>query len=169
LLYGEEKEKVFVERLCPALGLRGEINPEKSINPYAPDLVVDGVIADLKCQETPFFKAKELYGSYGLEPQTTVTFNKKDYERYAENYPQLMIYFWVYWKETKKCIRDSIYSVAPMFGVWRTPFAHIQQIILSGNAPLHNYQRRVYDIAGNAKESYLLSLDQFDQLLQLFR
>ena len=78
-----KREVLFVEKVCPELGLLAGINPEKSSNRYAPDLVVSGLIADLKCQQTPFFKARDLYG---LDPQFAVTFNRKDYLRYKEQY-----------------------------------------------------------------------------------
>jgi hypothetical protein len=57
----------------PALGCKGELNPAKQLDPYAPDLVVEGHLADLRCQRTPFFKVQELYG---IDPQFAVTFNQ---------------------------------------------------------------------------------------------
>jgi len=89
------KETLFVDEVCPRLGLKARINPAKKHDPFAPDIVVQGVLADLKCQQTPFFKAGELYG---IDPQFAVTFNQKDHLRYNERYPDIVIYYWLDWQ-----------------------------------------------------------------------
>lgn len=85
-----EKERDFVQRVLPALGFKANLNPAKEQDPYSPDLVVEGHLADLKCQRTPFFQAEE---RFGIDPRYAVTFNRKHYERYCDRYPSLDIYF----------------------------------------------------------------------------
>lgn len=88
---GEKIEEAFVNRYGTTLDLK--INPEKTINPYAPDLLVSCTnLADLKTQNTPFFKAETLYG---IDPSYAVVFNRKDAVRYYRKYPSIKIYFWV--------------------------------------------------------------------------
>lgn len=69
---GEKIEEAFVRQFGEKLGLI--INPEKNLNPYAPDLlnVTNGKLGDLKLQSTPFFKAKSLYQ---IDPTYAVVFN----------------------------------------------------------------------------------------------
>jgi hypothetical protein len=153
LRHGEVLEKRFVQFCVQELGLAASINPAKAADPTAPDLVVNGQLADLKVQNTPFFSA----GRYGLDPRFTVTFNRKDYERYAKLYPALIIFFWADWKQLEW--RDS--RVAPLSAIYQVPFATIAAKIKGGTVPEHAYQRRVGDRAGNAKSSFLLDLREF--------
>src|SRR3989344_8017214 len=97
LLHGAQLEERFVEVCCKHLHLSAAINPVKITNPTAPDLVVNGRLADLKTQNTPFFTAAR----YGLDPRFAVTFNRKDYERYKRFYPDIDIYYWVDWTQTE--------------------------------------------------------------------
>jgi hypothetical protein len=150
-----KKEQLFVAQVCPKLGLSATINPAKQHNRYAPDIVVDGQVADLKCQQTPFFKAGMLYN---LDPQYVVTFNRKDYLRYQRLYPSIIIYFWLDWHVREMLVGRSSFVVAPLAGVWRAPFAQLAALIEHSKAPLHAYQRRQGDIQGNAKESYLVDV-----------
>jgi len=150
-----KKEHLFVTQVCPALGLVAAINPAKQHDRYAPDIVVDGKLADLKCQQTPFFKARVLYS---LDPQYVVTFNRKDYLRYQRLYPRIVIYFWLDWQLREMQIERSTFAVQPLAGVWRAPFAQLAALIQTGNTPLHAYRRRQGDLQGNAKESYLLDV-----------
>jgi hypothetical protein len=154
-------EDVFVENVAPYLGLAAAINPTKASDPYAPDLIVAGSLADLKCQSTPFFRARELYG---LDPRFVVTFNRKDYERYRELYPEVVVYFWVAWTTAEKVIGGRTFSVEPMRGVWRVPFAALNERIDRGEAPLHAYRQRVGDTKGNALDSFLFDLNSFECL-----
>lgn len=151
----------FVDRVAPALGLDAVINPAKASDPFAADLVVDGRVADLKCQRAPFFRAGELYG---LDPRWSVTFNRKDFLRYERLYPDLVLFFWVAWLQSSLVLRGRVLSVAPIAGVWRVEFSDLADRIRSGGVPLHSYQRRVDDLSGNAKDSYLFDLRGFDQL-----
>lgn len=158
-----QKEDEFVTNICPRLGLKASINPEKQHNDYAIDLIVEGQIADLKCQTTPFFSSSR----YKCDPQFTITFNRKDYERYSRLYPNAIIYFWVDWQLLEKALGGRIYSVLSMSGVWRVPFLNMKEQIESGAIPLHPYQRRQSDRQGNAKDSFLFDLRSFECLEQI--
>jgi hypothetical protein len=156
-----KKEDQFVNEVCPRLGLNAQINPVKTTNPYVPDLVVDGQIADLKCQQTPFFKAQVLYN---LPPEYTVTFNHKDFQHYRRSYPTIIIYFWIDWIELSKVIGGRIYNVDHVTGIWRVNFSFLEHQIENNLAPLHSYQRRISDTVGNAKDSYVFDLRKFECL-----
>lgn len=157
--HGRSDEDVFVSDIAPRIGLVAMINPEKKTNPYVPDLVVNNQLAELKHQTTPFFKAEILYK---ISNQYAVTFNKKDYLNYSANHPDLIIYYWVNWKELSKTIRGEIISVKPLIGVWRIPFSFFSSRIEENKAPLHTYIRRVEDNEGNAKDRYLFDLREFE-------
>lgn len=158
---GASKEEVFVELFGNKLGLI--INPEKETNPYAPDLLntSNGVLADLKTQNTPFFQAKP---RFNLDPQFTVVFNGKDRERYKANYSSIEIYFAVDW-QIVRFESYQIIKVDPMVGVWFIKFPELERLL--EKAPLHSYQQRQFDQKGNAKGSYILSLlsEGFTQIL----
>ncbi len=155
VVLGRYKEKQFCRWIAPLLDLgRIEINPEKTTDKYAPDLVVEGRVADLKCQELPFFSAQ----SYDKDPTWTVTFNKKDLERYEESYDNLPVFFWVHW-----IIPEALgVKVSRINGVWLTTTNEIRNHVDAGTAPCHSYKERTKDNVGNAKESYLLDLREME-------
>lgn len=159
---GQREEQDFVNTVVPHLHRDIIINPEKKTNPYAIDLVDRGQrrYADLKKQTTPFFTAAGKDPRY--DPRFTVTFNRKDYERYRELYPGCDIYYWVAWQQLKW--KDI--SVEPLSGVWVARFADMAALIERGQVPLHKYQHRVTDDV-NAKDSYLFDLRHniFERLL----
>src|SRR5690606_20401686 len=114
----------------------------------------------LKTQNTPFFTARK----YNCDPQYTVTFNRNDADRYRIEEPELDIYFWVDWiaveyfkKSTHKSYADTHVSVNPMNGVWKVSFKDLDAIIQ--DSPLHEYQQRINDTKGNARDSYLINLN----------
>lgn len=153
LRHGEGLEHRFVEICLSKLNLDASINPEKALNPMVPDLIMEGKLADLKTQNTPFFTA----GRYGLEPRFAVTFNRKDYERYQTLYPHLIIYFWVDWIQTEwKEMR-----VDYLGGIFRLPFKDVAHMIERG-APEHHYKHRGDPGDRNAKSSFLLDIRAFD-------
>lgn len=156
-----KQEDVFVQEIAPQLGLKAIINPRKETNPYVPDLIVDGRIADLKCQITPFFKSKSFYG---IPNQYAITFNQKDYINYSTNYPDIVIYFWVNWKTTSLQIGNDLYKVKPMEGIWRAEFTKIQKKIENKQVSLHSYIRRENDIIGNGRDSYVMDCRDFQEL-----
>lgn len=152
-LAGASFEEVFIKKFGEGLGLT--INPEKSMNPYAPDLINFNTnnLGDLKTQNTPFFQSKV---RYNIDPQYAVTFNVKDYRRYKEYYPNIEIYFWVSWVAIRFEGASSI-KVNEMEGIWSTSLSKIELMIQAG-APVHSYSKRVSDTLGNAKESYVFDL-----------
>jgi len=153
--YGVKKELEFCTFFDQNVELGGVIiNPKKETDPFAPDIILYGDLADLKAQRTPFFTAAR----YKLDPRFTVTFNKKDAQRYAELYPHLTIVFWIDWKTTEW----KNLKVAEQHGVYLATFAQIEELIK--NAPLHEYKDRKNDKAGNAKSSYLLDVRKFTQI-----
>jgi hypothetical protein len=155
LRHGEKLETRFVDLCREKLGLDARINPDKALDPTVPDLIVEGLLADLKTQNTPFFTA----GRYGLDPRFAVTFNRKDYERYKKLYPEVIVYFWLDWTQTEW--KDS--HVDYYGGFFRLPFSTLSQLIEKG-APEHQYIHRKGDRAGNAKSSFVLDVRLFEPL-----
>jgi hypothetical protein len=156
-----KEEDSFVNIVAPRINILATINPEKQNNPYAPDLIVNGELADLKCQQTPFFKS---YSLYKIPNQYAITFNKKDFIRYKEKYPSIVIYYWLDWKELEKTIRGFTYKVKPMTGIWRVNFSFLKGKIESKKVFLHEYQRRTNDTQGNARDSYVFDVREFENL-----
>jgi len=149
LQHGENLEVEFVARCRQRLKLEIALNPEKQRDKTVPDLVFGERLADLKTQNTPFFMASR----YGIDPQFCVTFNRKDFERYSDRYPDIVIFFWVDWKQvTYKSV-----SVQPMTGIFMIEFSDIRKQVNSG-APEHSYLRRAHDRLGNAKSSFLFDV-----------
>ncbi|MFN3967750.1 hypothetical protein [Flavobacterium sp.] len=149
---GEKIEEVFVTKYGSQLDLI--INPEKTTNPYAPDLVKANVLlADLKTQNTPFFKAHDLYN---IDPTYAVVFNRKDAERYWKHYRDIIIYFWVEWHSVKFVMGSTIKEVEFLNGVWSIKFIDLVELLKV--APEHFYQQRVNDTKGNAKGSFVLDI-----------
>lgn len=152
-LHGANLEKKFVDFGRNRLGLNVKLNPEKETNPYVPDLLYNEKLADLKTQNTPFFTAKR----YGFDPRYTVTFNRKDYERYKRLYPELIILFWVSWEQTQwKDMKVDYFG-----GVFGVRFSNLADQIETSKVPEHSYIHRKMDKGGNAKSSFLLDLRNF--------
>lgn len=149
---GEKIEEVFIHKFGKKLNLK--INPEKTTNPYAPDLMDDRCqIADLKTQNTPFFKAEKLYK---IDPSYAVVFNRKDAERYWKKYRSITLYFWIEWHSVKFEMGNFMQEVAYISGVWKITFKDLVELIKK--APEHAYQQRVKDKKGNAKSSFVLDI-----------
>lgn len=153
---GENLERHFVDKCRSELQWDIMINPEKEIDPTVPDLIYNGQLADLKTQQTPFFTASR----YGIDPQFAVTFNRKDYVRYSQMYPELIILFWVDWQELTW--RDRV--VEYHGGIYVTPFREIVTLIENG-AKEHFYSRRRNDNRGNAKSSFIFDVRNFQSLV----
>ena len=159
LQHGLELEYQFVEICTNDLKIKAEINPAKSDSPTAPDLLVDGKIADLKVQNTPFFSASK----YSMDPRYTVTFNRKDFERYSSLYPDIVIYFWVNW--TQLAWKD--FRVQKLNVICKADFSQIADQVTSGTAKEHSYIHRQDDEKGNAKSSFLLDIRTFQKVALL--
>ncbi|WP_286760617.1 hypothetical protein [Salegentibacter sp. UBA1130] len=149
---GEQIEEAFVEKFGDKLKLK--INPEKSTNPYAPDLVYEEqILCDLKTQNTPFFKAEKLFG---IDPTYAVVFNRKDAIRYYRKYPDIVIYFWVEWHSVKFEMSRFSKEVEYLNGVYKISFKDLIPFLKKSKE--HSYQQRVNDRKGNAKSSFVLDL-----------
>lgn len=163
-IHGARLEEEFVKICRDRLAIDMSINPEKDTNPYVHDLVfIDKSgkrrIADLKCQNTPFFTASR----YGIDPRFAVTFNRKDYERYKKLYPDIVIFYWIDWKQLSWKDKHIDY----IGGFYALPFANIVRMIENHEAPEHAYIFRVNDTEGNAKSSFILDLRKFQCLLAI--
>ena len=151
---GLKDELKFLENMASLMGRKLDLHPEKKKgNKYHIDLIdlETGRNADLKHQETPFFTAARQNPS--LSPTYTVTFNRKDYENYKNNYPDADIYWWVNWKQ----LEWNNIKVDKIDGVWVCKFCDMADLIEKGEVVLHGYQNRVNDDV-NAKDSYLFDL-----------
>lgn len=162
--HGENLEEDFIQNSVHCIGRDIRRNPEKDIDPTVIDLMdytesPTGEPCDLKTQNTPFFSAgRYVYLRYGQEvsynPSYTVTFNKKDYERYLDLYPNCRIYFCVVWLQ-----QDGYgVNVENVDGVWVADFRVMRDKIETNSVHLHGYLNRQTD-DHNAKESYLFDLN----------
>ena len=150
---GERLEHAFVRIYGNTL--KYNINPARNHDKYAPDLInsKSSNLADLKTQNTPFFKSNALYK---FDPTYTVVFNDKDKLRYERFYPSIEIVFWIEWIAVKALIKGQIYEVASFKGVFRTSFKNLAGYLK--HVPIHYYTQRKYDTLGNAKGSYVLDI-----------
>lgn len=151
---GGAVEQTFVDRYGFALNL--QINPGKQNSKFVPDLLFGkSTIAELKSRTVPFFQA---HSRFGLDPQYAVTINQKDIEYYTRDYPKMLLYFWVHWKQT-----DG-YGVRlmPMLGVWGVRLD--QLLLLCTEDRLHEYQERIGDEV-NATHSYVVSLENMKRMI----
>ncbi len=158
-LHGASIEKTFVQMFGEKLDVI--INPEKRNSPYVLDLlnIKHNIFSDLKTQNTPFFKSEK---KYGINPQFAVTFNEKDVTRYRnyleEGLNEIFIYFWIDWVPIRWEMGKQSISVEPMKGVWGIRFTNILKIL--NESPTHDYLQRKDDKIGNAKQSYILNIQQ---------
>ena len=158
LQHGENLEFDFVTKCRNLLGLEISINPQKQKDKTAPDLIFEGRLADLKTQNTPFFTSSR----YGIDPCFCVTFNRKDFERYASMYPDIIVFFWVDWKQ----LSYKEFSTNHLAGVFKVHFSKLREMVEAG-APEHAYLRRINDKAGNAKTSFLFDVRKMSNLMDL--
>jgi hypothetical protein len=155
VLFGEQKEKEFVE-ILKKNGYNASINPVKGKNKYAPDLLVDGKLVDLKYQEDFFFKAEE---KYGIPPHKLVSVNCSSFERYLKLYPDLIIMWWV----NRKATTGYGITTESIRGVWKASVKKLKKII-DVNPITHWFRTRGYKGDRNKSNAYLFNLDQLDAL-----
>lgn len=145
---GEYAEGIFLRKYGQQLGLT--MNPFKHLvedGKFQADLWIPS-FGDLKTVREPFFTASK----YGLDPNCTVTFNRKDAERYYRLYPQIKLYFWVNWDARQwNGIR-----VNAIDGVWSIDFPEL--VVMLPSFPEHHYQNREGD-KRNARSSFLIDLN----------
>ena len=150
---GSKYEKEFV-KLLGKCSIKAEINPQKKVDPYATDLLVEGRVAELKTRRTPFFKTAQ----YGISPDTATTINKKDIERYSKTNPGMVIFFWVYWPAQE----SYGVKVEECCGVWFARMDKLKKICES--APVKTYENRSGE-DGNKTESYIIDLNDLRQIM----
>jgi hypothetical protein len=155
---GEGAERVFVDKLCPLVGLPFEINPEKEDDPTAADLTYGAHLCDLKTTTTPFFKSME---AYDIHPAWAVSLNVMDVGRYTRLHKlaEFWIIYWADWDEQ----HNYGYSVPDRYGVWSIQLGRITNLIFEKRLRKHTYQTR--GGPGNAKDSYGLDLRWMTRLL----
>ena len=152
--FGEREEMAFIA-LMNSYGVPARKNPDKYLDPSVPDLLVRERLADVKAQRTPFFTAFK----YGMEPQFTVTFNRKDFEHYNDHCPDIWIYFWVRWDE---CDWQDLHCLS-MDGVFEASLYSLRELLVK--APEHVYHRRQNDPRQkNAHSSFLLDVRTMSQI-----
>lgn len=151
---GELSEIDWVQKIAPLLGLNAIINPAKTDNVYAPDLIVNGRIADLKHKRVPFYSAGFLYA---INPQYAVTFKVEDFKRYIRDYPDIDIYFWVDWK-CKKLGRLTL--VKPMVGTFRVNIQEIAKRIRFGKPEV---PKHIYNDSSDG-DAYVFDVSTFTQI-----
>ena len=141
--------------VCDENKIDAKINPDKKTDKKAPDLIMFGDLSDLKPKATPFYLSEK----YGVTPEKCITFNSKDYRRYAKKYPDINIYYWRGWEASTGYGK----KVEAVKGVWWLPFKEIDTLIKNG-AREHSYRSRhngnTYD-----QSSYVLDSQNFKQLL----
>lgn len=159
---GFKTEEVFISMYGKELGLA--INPQKVYDPFAPDLIelASETLGDLKVQNTPFFKSKE---KFGIDPRYAVVFNHKDRVRYLNKYPKINIYYWIDWVAVGFEMGSVKIKIEPLKGIWKISMANLERLL--SESQLHEYQQRVNDIKGNARDSYVLDIrnENFTQLV----
>ncbi len=150
---GESMEHGFVREYGETI--KYAINPEKSTNAFVPDLISteSQKLADLKTQHSPFFQAKV---RYNIDPTFAVVFNVKDRERYENKYPDIDTLYFVDWIPVKAEIGGRIYEAQPHFGIYKASFSDL--LTLLEKSQIHQYQQRVNDTKGNAKDSYIFDI-----------
>ena len=147
-------EDRFVKDIAPQLNLTAE--PNNKEDKYAPDLIVNGGLADLKYSTNPFI----LSTRYGVkDPRYAHAFNEKDFRRYILLYPDIQIYFWHEFEHKEYVINNESTWIEPMNAVWTVAFPYLAKLINANAFPLHQYRRRTNDLSGNAKASYILNLE----------
>ena len=142
---GLEAEKDFVAS-NKIKGWGVSFNPSKQDSPYAHDYI--GVCPmDIKTIHTKWIKSWQLFG---IPPDRAISINKKDFQRYAKLYPNILILCHVTWQQ-------SIYLLS---------IDRARKLIAQGRAKLHTYKNRVDDVKGNAKDSYIFDTDDLDRLYE---
>ena len=141
---GAQAEARMAGPLLPSGGAL-MLNPAKRSDRFTHDLFIT-LPSDLKTIRTRFNTAHR----YGIDPRSAITLNVKDVERYAQNYPNIVIVFDVDFGDYRRLCYSHL--------------REIQRAIRSGAAKLHEYKDRRDDTKGNAKASYVMDANWFAEL-----
>lgn len=144
---GEQRELMFLRRRFD--GCEFSLNPQKSVDKYTHDLMVK-LPCDLKSITTRFRMAESLYG---VPSRSAVTINRKDLQRYAAHYPNIVIVLDVNYGDFQRTCMTTL--------------SQMRDLIERGLAHLHQYKDRIEDRAGNAKESYVVDSMLFQEVVEL--
>ena len=146
--YGKQKEQEFWD-LCMETSMFPGIKRNTEDPVYYPEFIFSGRYLDLKYQETPLFKAKELYG---IDPTYAITYNVQDRDDCTDKYSPCDNIFWVKWA------RGYRYGtrVRPRNGLWYMSYE--KMVELTNTAEVITYQNRIDDEQGNAASSFVLNL-----------
>ena len=143
---GEKAEADFLAtRKITGIGLSW--NPVKQSDQYAHDYIAM-IPVDLKTMRTPWRKSQDLFD---IPTEKAVSINQKDLRRYAELYPNIIIYL------------DVEYS-GKLFSL---TLDRAKKLIKAGKAHRHEYLERKDDTEGNAKVSYIFNTDDLDALEEM--
>lgn len=142
--HGDALEKEFVMQAFDS-GVSVIRNPAKAHDPYTHDLLAV-FQSDLKSIGTPFRTADR----YGFDPAYAITINEKDIDRYAERYPNIVLFLNIDYPSYK--------------GVRMATLYRLQKFIEHGRAKKHEYIHRTGDTQGNAKASYIFDLRWLDEV-----
>ncbi|WP_146531846.1 hypothetical protein [Vibrio cyclitrophicus] len=157
--HGESQEELFVhtfQRLKNEGVLNTscsvEIHPEKEVNPYHPDLAVNGLqLGELKSKASPLFIANK----YGISPQFALTMDLKDsfhYSKFLDRGIDISIYIWVKWaaqsmsmyrKENDEKRYTKYYEPVKQFaGIWKVQFSELRRFEQLNHPPIHWYNEK---------------------------
>jgi hypothetical protein len=152
------KEIEFCE-ILNKMNIKSMINPDKKLNKYAPDIIVNNNIADLKYRATPFYSSNHYYN---IDPQYAITFNVKDYTHYKEKYPDITIFFWIDFKETSRVYKNKKIEILKINKILYSHLDEFEKILI--DSPIHSYLRRQNDTQGNAKDSFIFDFRRLNPI-----
>jgi len=185
--YGESQEKAFITALNKLKNkqyisddIEVEIHPDKSVNKYSPDLLINkNITGELKTKNSPLFQAMI---RYGIDPQFALTMDLKDsfnYQKFLENGIDITIFIWVKW-EAHKMITwynsnntspTNEYSVNLLAGIWKTKFSTLRRFEKESPPPIHWYknndrQPTTYTLDNSSDEYWINQLLNFEERLE---
>ncbi len=185
--HGESQEELFVhtfQRLKNEGVLNTncsvEIHPEKELNPYHPDLAINGSqLGELKSKASPLFIASK----YGISPQFALTMDLKDsfhYSKYLDKGIDISIFIWVKWaaksmsmyteKNGLKVYTKHYEPLKQLAGIWKVQFSDLREFEKLNEAPIHWYNEKFrqppkYDLYDTLHEEWIDELIKFEPRL----
>ena len=148
--HGELQEKAFInifQKLQNKNILKTifdiSIHPEKNINPYHPDLLVNKkYIGDAKIKNSPLFMAK----TYSVSPQFALTIDLKDIFNYRKRLisksQDVYVFIWVKWEAHKMITSHKTYSVEKMGGIWVSKISQLLEHLKKNKVGIHWYKEK---------------------------